>query len=252
MTPDPRGNDSVVGTDDAVGPPGRGPTRRQAIALAGGSAAALGLALGPFSLFAGAADGDEPPEVALTTWLIGLELAAVALYEPLRSHTAFDEATQSLVGACAGHHDAQSAALGEMLTAAGGEVPTEANQAFVDTFKARIDGAADGAAKAAVLADMENGFAATYQSSFTILTSPSLAGAAAQILATDAAQAVAWSAAANGQQSDDPLPTPDAVPGSQTDQGRFTQTTFTENTTTTAAPETTTAAAPETTTGDAS
>ena len=241
MTPHPRGNESTVGSDDAAGPPGRGPTRRQALALAGGSAAAVGLALGPFShLFAGAADGDQPPEVALTTWLIGLELAAVTLYEPLHTDDAFDQVTQSLVGTCAGHHDAQSAALGSMVTAAGGEVPTDPNQAFVDTFKGRIDGAADGAAKAAVLAEMENGFAATYEGSFTILTSPSLAATAAQILATDAAHAVAWAAAASGQGSDNPLPPPDAIPESQTDTGRFTETTFTENTTTTAAPETTT------------
>ncbi len=263
MTPDPRGNDSVVGSDADAGPLGRGPTRRQAIALAGGTAAAVGMTLGPFShLFAGAADGEVAPETALSAWLMGLELAAAALYEPLATAAQFDAATQQLVTTCTGHHSDQSAALGEMVTAAGGEAPTEPNQAFIDAFKPRIDGAGDGAATAAVLAEMENGFAATYAASFTTITSSSLAAVAAQILSTDAAHAVAWSAAANGQGAEAPLPPPEAIPASQSAEGAFTQTTYTENTTTTAAPETSagggsttgaeTTSVPGTTTGGAS
>lgn len=252
MTPEPRGTDSVVGTDDAE-PIGRGPTRRQAIAIAGGSAAALGLAIGPFtSFFAGAAEGDGPPEITLTSWLIGLELAAAAIYDPLRTDAAFDTATQALVGVTGSHHEAQSASLASMVTAAGGEVPTEPNDAFVAEFGGRVTAAADGAAKAAVLAEMENGFAATYHGAFSTMTSSSLTSVVAQILATDAAQAVAWSAAANGQGSDNPLPTPDAIPASQSDDGHFAETQFTENTTTTAAPTTAADGAAPTTTGDAS
>lgn len=251
MTPDPRGNDSVVGSDADDGPPRRGPTRRQAIALAGGTATAVGMALGPFStFFAGAAEGDGPPDTTLASWLMGLELSAVALYEPLATAPGFDAATQELITTCAGHHTDHSAALGEMVTAGGGEATSDANQAFVDDFKGRIDGAGDGAAKAAVLAEMENGFAATYQGALAAIMSSSLAAVAAQILATDAAQAVAWSAAANGQGSEAPLPAPDAIPATQSSDGQFTQTTYTANTTTTAAPET--SAAGGTTTGDAS
>lgn len=263
MTPDPRGNDSVALSDADAGPLGRGPTRRQAIALAGGTAAAAGMALGPFSsFFAGAAQGDGPPEITLTGWLMGLELAAVELYGPLADNGTFDAASQQLVATCAGHHTDQSAALGEMVTAGGGESTSDPNQAFVEEFRGRVDGAGDGAAKATVLAEMENGFAATYEAALATITSPSLAAVVAQILSTDAAQAVAWSAAANGQGSEAPLPTPDAIPASQSDEGQFTQTAFTPNTTTPVAPEASTAGGsttvdestslPGTTMGDAS
>lgn len=236
MTPDPRGSAPDIVTTDEAGPDRRGPTRRQALAVAGGGAVALGAAFGPFStlLSAGAADGQEQaPEITLASWLVGLELAAVDLYEKNRDSSAFDAATQSLAATCSAHHEAQSSSLGSMIAATGATAPTDANSAFTAEYRPRVDAAADGAAKAAVFAEIEEGFAATYQASFTTIVSAPLAGVAAEILATDAAHAVAWSAAANGQGSDDPMPGEDALPASQTVEAAFDQAALTPATTTT-------------------
>lgn len=227
MTPDQRGNDSVVGTDTVDGPVGRGPTRRQVIALTGGAAAATGMALGPFShFFAGAASAEVPAEITLSAWLMGIEQAASAVYAQAAEAGGLDDATADLVSTCAGHHDAHSTALNEMVSAGGGETPTAPNQDFVDDFGGRVAGASDTAAKAGVFAEMENGFAATYQAAYATLTSAPLAAIAAQIQATDATHAVAWATAAAAGGEGPTLPDPGSIPGSQTDEGAFGQDTY--------------------------
>lgn len=240
MTPDQRGNDSVVGSDAVDGPGGRGPTRRQVIALTGGAAAATGMALGPFShFFAGAASAEIPAEISLSAWLMSIEQAASAVYAQAAEGGNLDDAAQDLVATCATHHDAHSTALSEMVSAGGGETPSEPNQAFVADFGGRVAAAGDAAAKAAVFAEMENGFAATYQAAYATLTSAPLAAIAAQIQATDATHAVAWAAAAATGPEGDALPEPGAIPGSQTEDGAFAQDAYAAATTT-AAPESTT------------
>ncbi len=221
MTPNPRGIDSDPDTD----PQRRGPTRRQALALAGGTAVALGATVGPFGglLDAGAADDDDtgPVESSTASWLMSLELAAAELYADARDADGFDDAARDLAAACAAHHTAQSQALSEMVSAGGGETPDGPNQAFLDRFGPGLAAAPGGAGKAAFLAGLENQFAATYQASFDTLTSPSLAALAAKILATDAAQAVAWSAVANSFDGGNGLPSEDAIPESQTGDDAF-------------------------------
>lgn len=256
MTPDQRGNDSGIGNDVADAPGGRGPTRRQALAIAGGTMAALGAGIGPFShLFvsgAGAAEGDGPPEIVLSAWLVGLELAAEQLYESVAESTQLDDAAKGLAATCGAHHMAQSKALGQMIAATGATAPSEGDKAFVALFEPRITGAVDAAALARVFADLENGFAATYFEAFTTVTSSSLAALIAQILATDAAQATAWSAVENGQGAEKPLPAPDAIPQAQTATDAFDESTLTAPSTTTSsgtASTTTTAQATTTTTG---
>lgn len=228
MTSDPSGTDSAPPLD--VDETGHGPNRRQVLALAGGTAAVLGLGATPFSgFFAGAADGEVAPEISLTAWLVGLELAAVSLYDQVATDGALDTASQTLATTCVANHGSHQSSLAEMVSAGGGTAPTAANQAFLDAFQLRIDGAADGAAKAAVLAEMEDGFAATYLAALQTATRASLASVIAQILATDATHAVAWSAAAEGQGSENPLPSPDAVPETQTDEAQFTEATYGAN-----------------------
>lgn len=230
MTPSPLGSETNDETPESTGPGRRGPTRRQALMLAGGSAAALGAFVGPFSgLFsAGAADGDDAegddsgpgpsPEMQLAGWLMGLESAAAELYN--RARDSFDDAGRHLASTCAAHHTAQAAALGEMVTAGGGETADAPNKAFTERYGADLDAAGDATAKANFFSGLENDFAATYQASFDTLTSPSLAALAAKILATDAAQAVAWSAAAHGGEGDG-LPDEGAIPESQGTDGKF-------------------------------
>lgn len=234
MTPDQRGNDLVIDDGDA-GVSGRGPTRRRALVLAGGTAAALGAAIGPFShLFtSAAAEGGPPEEIVLAGWLVGLELAALDLYEVAEGVAAGDERTATLATTCGGNHDAQSKALGAMITATGATAPSSPDAGLVAEFKPRIQAASGTAALASVLTDLENGFAATYQASLATLSSAPLASVAAQILATDAAQSVAWAAAAAGPGSAMPLPPPDAIPASQTTQGQFEQPAPTSTTSTT-------------------
>lgn len=234
MTPDQRGNDLVIDDDDA-GVSGRAPTRRRALVLAGGTAVAFGAAVGPFShLFtAAAAEGGPPEEIVLAGWLVGLELGALDLYEAAVSVAAGDAQAAALATTCGGNHDAQSKALGAMITATGATAPSAPDADLVAEFKPRIQGASGTAALAGVLNELENGFAATYQASFATLTSAPLASVAAQILATDAAQSVAWAAAAAGPDSVMPLPPPDAIPESQTTQGQFEQPAPTSTTSTT-------------------
>lgn len=229
MTPSPSGNASHTATGDDTGPQRRGPTRRQALALAGGTAAVLGATVGPFGglLGAGAADDDQgSPEMATTAWLTSLELAAAELYDHARDASGFDDAARDLAATCAAHHTAQAAALSEMVSSGGGETPEGPNKAFLSQFRSGLDGADGAGAKADFLATMENRFAATYLKAFDTLTSPSLAALIAKILASDAAHAVAWSAAAGGFDGGDGLPGEDAIPESQTDADAFDRSEF--------------------------
>src|SRR5699024_1568330 len=113
-----------------------------------------------------------------------------------RETSEFDDAARELAMRCAANHTAQADALGEMVSAGGGDTPEVPNDAFIDRYRPRFDGAPGANGKADILAGIENSFAATYQGAFETLTSPSLAALIARILATDAAQAVAWSAVA--------------------------------------------------------
>ena len=153
--------------------------------------------------------------------MIGLELAAAELYQSASTNNAFDTASQALAATTGAHHTEQSQALGAMVTAVGGDVPTESDPDFLAVYKPKVTAASDGAAKAAVFAEIENGFAATYFAAFDTVTSASLATVVAQLLATDAAHAVAWGAAANGQGDESPMPAEDAIPAAQTDDGQF-------------------------------
>lgn len=225
MTPSPHGIDTLTGTGDDTGGERRGPTRRQALAMAGGTAAVVGASIGPFSglLSAGAADGDGEddggqisPETRTATWLVGIEMAAAELYTDAREDATFDAAARDLAERCAVHHTAQAAALREMVTAGGGTPPDAANDAFLARYRPGL-GEGDAAAKAGHLADIENGFAATYLAAFDVLTSTSLAALAAQILATDAAHSLAWSSVVG----EGGLPGEDAIPEVLTTTGAF-------------------------------
>ncbi|MBS1847615.1 MAG: ferritin-like domain-containing protein [Actinobacteria bacterium] len=233
MTPDSRLPESDVAAD--IGGPDRGPTRRRAIVLAGGTAAALGAAAGPFAHLIGAetAQGNQSPDITLAMWLVSLELAARSVYATAAKADAFDDRAKSLATTCGANHGAQGTALGAMVTAGGGTVPTDANSVLAMQFSNRFATAATAAAKAGVLEDLENGLAATYQASLATLRSAPIAAVAAQIIASDAAQAVAWAAIANGPTADAPLPKPDAIPASQTTDAQFDRTEFTPATTTT-------------------
>ena len=210
-----------------------GPSRRRLLTMAGGSAAAVGLALGPFAhLFtAGAAPGGESPEITLATQLVGLELAASGLYDQVHASSGVPGPVVDLASACSTHHQAQSKALGAMITAAGGTVPTEPNAAFTAQWGPRVGQAADAPSLGTVFTQMEDGFAATYLAALSTVTSAPLAGVCAQILATDAGQAVAWSAVANGQGAKVPLPAQDQVPTFQTTSGQFTESDYATTTT---------------------
>ncbi len=223
-----------------------GPTRRQALIMSGASAETIGAAVSPFVhlLPAGAADGDESPEIVMASSLIGIELAAADLYASVGSSAVLDSAGKDLAAKCRGNHNAQGSALGEVVTAAGATVPTDANAAFEARYSSRIAAAGDAATLGNLFAEIENGFAATYLAGLETMTSPSLAGVAAQILATDATQAVVWSALANGQGATVALPAASAVPQTQTTDGQFDLDALTPPTTTTTVAATTTTEAP--------
>lgn len=215
-------------------PDGRGPTRRQALTLAGGAAAAVGVGLSSNAMIAGAAQSDDvAPEISFAIFAVGLELAVTEMYQGLAKASTQDAPLASLATACAQSHTAQAKALGSMISAAGAEVPTVANSAFVKQFDTKGP-RRDKRQTALQFVTIENSFAATYLDGLSTIASSSLAMIAAQILATDAAQAVAWSAVAQSSDGKLGTPEPSVLPQTQTTDGKYTPSSMPNPTTTVA------------------
>ena len=224
MTLDPHGSDPTPEVTGAHDPSGAsGPTRRRVLALAGASAAALGTAVGPFAHLLPAAAADESPEMALVTFIAGLELAAVELYATAGKSPALTGAAKDLAATIGGHHSQHASTWAGLIGAGGGTAPTAGNAGLAGQYGPRVSGAADVAALAKVLQELEEAFAATYFDALGTIVSTALASTAAQILPVDAAHAVAWSAAPTTTPTDAGKPTEDAVPATQTDAGKLTQ-----------------------------
>ncbi len=230
MTLEPR----EPGDGLSTAPDGRGPTRRKALTVIGGTAAAIGVGLSSNAMIAGAAQSDDvAPEISFAIFAVGLELAVAEMYQDFAKASAQDAPAASLATACAQSHTAQAKALGSMISAAGAEVPTVANSAFAKQFDTKGP-SGDSKASALQFVTIENSFAATYLDGLSKITSSSLAMIAAQILATDAAQAVAWSAVAQSTDGKLGTPAPSALPQTQTTDAKFTPSSMPNPTTTVA------------------
>ena len=239
MTLDPHGSDTtpeVTGEHDSGGE--SGPTRRRMLALAGASAAALGTAVGPFAHLLPAAAADESPEVALVTFIAGLELGVVELYATAAKSPALTGALNDLATTVGDHHSQHASTWAGLIVAAGGSAPTTGNSGLTAKYGPRVSGAADAAAFAAIFQEREEPLAATYFDALATIVSSTMASPAAQILPVDAAHAVAWSAAASTTAADTGKPAKDALPATQTDAGKFDKSSLggTTATTTTGAP----------------
>ena len=224
MTLDPHGSDhmpEISGDDAPIG--ASGPTRRKVLALAGAGAATLGAAIGPFAHLLPAAAADESPELALVTFIAGLELAAVDLYDTAANSAALEGAAKDLASTIGEHHATHASTLGALIGAGGGTAPTAGNAGLAAQYGPRVSGATDLAALAKVLEELEEAFAATYFASLGTVVSSTLASTVAQILPVDAAHAVAWSAAPTTTPTDAGNPAVAAVPVVQTDAGKLTQ-----------------------------
>lgn len=224
MTLDPRGSDPtpvIAGDHDPAG--SAGPTRRRVLALAGASAAVLGTAVGPFAHLLPAAAADESRQLTLVTFIAGLELAAVDLYTTAAKSPALTGAATDMASAIGGHHSVYASTWAALIGAGGGTAPTSGNTGFAALYAPRVSGAADVAALAGVLQELEDGFAATYFAALGSIVSSTLSSTAAQILPICAAHAVAWSAAPTTTPTTAGNPAANAVPVTQTDERKFTQ-----------------------------
>jgi hypothetical protein len=224
VTLDPHGSDhtpEATGDDAPIG--ASGPTRRKVLALAGAGAATLGAAIGPFAHLLPAAAADESPDLALVTFIAGLELAAVDLYDTAATSTALEGAAKELASTVGEHHATHASTLGALISAGGGTAPTAGNAGLAAQYGPQVSGAADVAALAKVLQELEEAFAATYFAALGTIVSSTLASTAAQIMPVDAAHAVAWSAAPTTTPTDAGKPTAAAVPALQTDAGELTR-----------------------------
>lgn len=232
MTPEPRGPE--VGHESS--PEGRQPNRRQALTLVGAAAATASVSFfalnGAFD--AGAAQSaQQAPEINFATFVVGLELGAAALYQDFAKSSGLDQSIVDIASACANSHTQQAKALGTMITASGGQVPTDPNPAFTKLFAGKVT-PSNPTAAASVFSDLENSFAATYLDGLSTIVSSSLAMLAAQILATDAAQSAAWSAIAQAAGKTPTVPATQALPQTQSTDTKFTATQLPTPTTTSA------------------
>jgi hypothetical protein len=187
------------GTDPALASGRRGFLRRAAT----GGAIAFGATLVPVSRI-GAAFAQEAPtpisaapevsdDVTLAVFATSVELAAVAAYEAAGASADLDAGAKSTAQLFGGHHSEHAAALTQLLTDNGYAEEVTANAALLAVFAPRIQGAADQAALAQVLYDLEDGAASTYLFAMGAFESAAIAGAAATILPVEAQHAVAWS-----------------------------------------------------------
>ena len=200
--------------------------RRRLLVTAGTGlgAAALAGAIGPLGhlLPAAAAASDESPEIALATFLTGIELSVVDLYDLAGKSGKLTGSSATLTKTFGQHHLVHSQTLGALVTDGGGTAPTAGNANLTKQEAPKINGAADAVALAGVLGALEDSLAATYLAALRTFVSSALASAAAQILPVDAQQAVAWSAAASPGGNPPHQPAANEVPPMQTTDGAIT------------------------------
>lgn len=229
MIVDPPSADPSSASPDAStasSPTVEGTHRRRLLVTAGTGlgAAAIAGALGPLGhlLPAAAASSDESPEIALATFLTGIELSVIDLYDLAGKTGKLTADTTSLAKTFRQHHQAHSTELASLVTDGGGTPPTSGNAALTAQETPKISGAADATALANVLGALEDSLAATYLASLRVFVSSALASTAAQILPVDAQQAVAWSAATNPGGNPPHQPAASEVPPLQTTDGALT------------------------------
>lgn len=181
---------------------------------------ALGAGLVPFGSFlptAAAADG-ETDDMQFTSFVIGLELALVTLYNQAVKSGKLSSAASKTASDFSSHHSDHSQVMGTLASAGGGTVPTAGNATLLSQFAPQIATAADEPAILAVLGQLEEAMAATYFQALGTLQSTALSAAVAATLPVEAQHAVVLSAAG----ATPPQPTEQAVPATQTNAGQLT------------------------------
>lgn len=209
-------------------------------------AVAFGAGLVPFAAFMGDAAADGPPvspELVLTGFAVGLELALATLYDRAVATGKLGSDAKAVASSIGDHHTQHSASLGALVAAGNGPVPTAGNAGLLSTYQPRIDGATDEAALVSILGELEEAMAATYFDALGTIESTALSANVATILPVEAQHAVVWSAAADATGTPAHQPSADATSALQTDDGKLTAAAFPATAPKSAASTTTTGSA---------
>jgi hypothetical protein len=215
---DPNPPDLAPRSDEADARPPARADRRQFLRRAGIGGAVVAAAAIPLTPLTAvmvaqaeteALEGDD---LSMTQLLASLDLAAAALYQQAIAKNLLDpghtEAASSFGSHHADHAKRLNTALGSKAEVA------EPNARLVSEFEARIAGVGDAKGLQALLFDLEQGLAATYQLSLEIFETKTAAANAASIQPVESQHAVVW-----GQSQDLPIAT--YVPGFQDTDDAF-------------------------------